>query len=339
MKKLVLAALLSSVAWPSYAASIEVNQKVVTIDGVIDFGDFEAFQSKTSFLNNATVVLRSNGGRLVPAIKIGETIRAKGYATYVDEHCASACALIWLAGQQRYMSPTAQIGFHAAYNENSGQEGGIANALVGAFLTKMGLPYEAVIYATVAAPNSMKWLTLADAKQLGIDVTIINPESALGQNGQPAAVHMSLEEQALFFVNSYFASWNTSYYQQVLNERYWDVVSYYGQLTSKRDILIDKQKALEQWPQRSYRVRPDTTDVRCGVSECSVSGVVDWEAMSQAKRSVGYANFEYLLRLWPPGGSGTDDKLRIVTENGRVLQQQVTDRCDNANRILPRSCR
>ena len=337
MKKLVLTALLSSVAWPGHAASIEVGQQVVTIDGVIDFGDFETFQSKAGFLNNATVVLRSNGGRLVPAIRIGETIRSKGYSTYVDERCASACALIWLAGQQRYMSPTAQIGFHAAYNENSGQEGGMANALVGAFLAKMGLPYEAVIYATVAAPDSMKWLTVADAKRLGIDVTVINPEPALGQKKQPAVVQPTLEDQALFFVSYYFASWNTSHYQQVLGDLYWDIVSYYGQLTSKRDILIDKQKTLEQWPQRSYRVRPDTTDVRCAVSECTITGVVDWEALSQTKRSVGYANFEYLLRLGPLDGSGTDDKLRIAVENGRVLQRQVTDRCDT-NRRLPWSC-
>jgi hypothetical protein len=78
--------------------------------------------------------------------------------------------------------------------------------------------------------------------------------------------------------------------------------------------------------------------VRCGLSECSVTGVVDWEAYSQTKRSVGYANFEYILRLRPPGDSSADDKLRIASENGRVLQQQVTDRCDNANTRYPSTC-
>src|SRR5262249_13662715 len=67
-------------------------------------------------------------------------------------------------------------------------------------------------------------------------------------------------------------------------------------------------------------------------------GVVDWEALSQTKRSVGYANFEYLLRRGPLDGSGTDDKLRIAAENGRVLQRQVTDRCGKANRRVPSSC-
>jgi ATP-dependent protease ClpP protease subunit len=315
-----------------------VNRQVVTIDGEIEFGDLETFQSKTNSLNDATVVLRSSGGRLVPAIRIGETIRSKGYSTYVDEHCASACALIWLAGQPRYMSPSAQIGFHAAYNENSGQEGGMANALVGAFLTKMELSYEVVIYATVAAPDSMKWLTPADAKRLGIDVNVIDPDPALGQNTQPATKRQTLEDQALFFVSYYFSSWNTNYYQHALDELYLDLVSYYGQLTSKRAILIDKQKLLEQWPQRSYKVRPNTTDVRCGVSECSLTGVVDWEASSQTKRSVGYANFQYVLRLWPRGGAGADDKLKIAAEDGRVLQRQETDRCGSASRIFTWGC-
>jgi hypothetical protein len=338
MKKLVLTALLSSVAWPGHAATIEVSRQVVTIDGEIDTGDVEEFQSKTSSLNDATVLLRSRGGRLVPALRIGEAIRSKGYSTYVNEYCASACALIWLAGQPRYMSPTAQIGFHAAYDENSGQEGGMANALVGAFLTKMGLPYEAVIYATVAAPNSMKWLTLADAKRLGIDVNIIHPEHALVQNTQPSPNGPTLEDQALRFVSYYFASWNTNYYRQVFDDLYLDSVLYYGQLTSKRDILIDKQRVLEQWPQRSYKVRPDATDVRCSVSECGVTGVVDWDASNQTRRSVGYANFQYVLRLRAAAAAGFDYKLRIAREDGRVLQRQVTDRCDTANRRYQSSC-
>src|SRR5215468_9600786 len=177
MKKFALTALLASLAWPCHAASIEVNQATITIDGDIDFGDFEAFESKAGALSQATVILTSNGGRLVPAIKIGEMIRQKGFATYVHEYCASACTFMWLAGTQRYMATTAQIGFHAAYDDRTGQEGGMANAIVGAYLTKLGLPYEAVIYATVAAPDSMRYLTVADAKRVGIDVNIsaLNP--------------------------------------------------------------------------------------------------------------------------------------------------------------------
>jgi uncharacterized protein len=69
------------------------------------------------------------------------------------------------------MAPGAQIGFHAAFNAESGQESGVGNALVGAYLRGIGLPYKAVAYIATAPPNSMTWLSLADAKQYGIDVT------------------------------------------------------------------------------------------------------------------------------------------------------------------------
>jgi hypothetical protein len=86
--------------------------------------------------------------RELGTLEIGESIRLKAFTTFVPENarCASACALAWLGGVQRYMAPGAQIGFHAAYNAKSGQETGVGNALVGAYLNKIGLPYEAVIY-------------------------------------------------------------------------------------------------------------------------------------------------------------------------------------------------
>jgi hypothetical protein len=63
-----------------------------------------------------------------------------------------------------------RIGFHAAYSSKTGQETGVGNALVGAYLNKIGLPYSAVIYISQAAPNSMTWLSIADAEKQGIDV-------------------------------------------------------------------------------------------------------------------------------------------------------------------------
>lgn len=326
MKKIVLAALLSGLAWPCLAASIDVKQAVVTIDGDMDFGDFEAFQSKTRFLSQATVLLRSDGGRLIPAIRIGEVIRAKGWATLVQEYCSSACSLVWLAGAERYMTANAQIGFHAAYDDRTGQEGGMANAIVGAYLTKIGLPYEAVMYATVAAPNSMRYLTAADAKRVGIDVNVVNPEPALASRPPPGPKQSSLEDQALSFVNYYFATWNSQYYPQMFDDLYWETVSYYGKIASKADILTDKQRFMSRWTTRSYKVRPGTISAKCSASECNVAGIFDWDAFDQSKRSVGAASFEYLLRPWPLGGAGTDDKLKISSENGMILERKIFDR-------------
>jgi ATP-dependent protease ClpP protease subunit len=326
MKQLAVAALLSSMVWPCFAARIEVNQATIAIDGDIEFGDFEVFQSKTRFLSQATVILKSNGGKIVPAIKIGEVIRQKAFATYVEDYCASACTLIWLAGSQRYMAATAQIGFHAAYNNDTGQEAGMANAIVGAYLTKIGLPYEAVIYATVAKPDDMRWLTVADAKRVGISVTVVNPEPVAAQSPKPANTQPSLKEQALTFVRYYFANWNTNSYPQVFDDLYWDSADYFGQITSKKDILADKLRVIETWPVRNYKLR--SAEATCSLTECSVSGIVDWVASNQNKRSTGSADFQFVLRPWPLGGAGTDDKLRISGEYGKVLSSSMSDKCE-----------
>lgn len=121
------------------------------------------------------MLLKSNGGDLVTAIRIGEMVRARGFPTFVTDTCASACTLIWLAGSQRYMSSHAGIGFHQASRRDTGEVSGTGNALVGSYLTRLGLSYNAVLYATSAPPDDIKWMTPADARYVGIDVRVLDP--------------------------------------------------------------------------------------------------------------------------------------------------------------------
>ena len=70
------------------------------------------------------------------------------------------------------MQRGAKIGFHAAYIENRGSrtESGVGNALVGSYLTQIGLHEASVIYVTKAAPTQLTFLTLQDAQRIGIEV-------------------------------------------------------------------------------------------------------------------------------------------------------------------------
>jgi hypothetical protein len=77
------------------------------------------------------------------------------------------------------MGPGARIGLHAASDTKSGQVTGVGNALLGAYLNRVGLPYSAVVYVAQARPDSVTWLSFADAKRLGIEVTLLN--SAAGR--------------------------------------------------------------------------------------------------------------------------------------------------------------
>jgi hypothetical protein len=189
MKQASIAALLlaTTALCPSRAAQINVytdDGTAVTISGQINVDDFEAFKIKAGPLGSkAVVVLSSPGGNVVAAIQIGEFIRLRGWATAVLDECDSACAMIWLGGVNRVMAPTAKIGFHAA--SVNGQEKGIGNALVGAYLNRIGLGYDAVAFATAASPNDITYLTPSEAKRVGIDVRVIEPKSTQQANTQP----------------------------------------------------------------------------------------------------------------------------------------------------------
>jgi psiF repeat len=178
LMRLIILFLALTIGSAAHAATISVKPAangepaLVTVDGNLQANDGDQFRSKTSFLSKAIVSFRSDGGSVVAGIRIGESIRLKGFTTVVagNARCASACAIAWLGGTPRIMGAEARVGFHAAYSSETGQETGVGNALVGAYLSRIGLPYSAVIYITQAAPNSMTWLSIVDAEKQGIDV-------------------------------------------------------------------------------------------------------------------------------------------------------------------------
>jgi ATP-dependent protease ClpP protease subunit len=167
-----LSALLASAASPVLGAQIDARNEVIHLVGQINSNDFEVFKVKAGQMGKGAVILDSPGGSLLAALQIGEMIRLRGWSTYVVGECSSACAMIWLGGVQRYMTPTAKIGFHAA--SVNGQEKGMGNALVGAYLNRIGLGYEAVIFATTASPDDITYLTPDDAKRVGIEVSVVS---------------------------------------------------------------------------------------------------------------------------------------------------------------------
>jgi hypothetical protein len=146
--------------------------RFIIVRGVINEGDADAFSSKAlpGFPKQRVFVgLESDGGAAMEALNIGTTIRKRGFDTLVLKTCASACALIWLAGHTRWAGPKAAIGFHAIYyGEGNISSGG--NALVGAYLRDLGLSLKAIRYLTQAPPDGMEWLSIESAYKHDIKV-------------------------------------------------------------------------------------------------------------------------------------------------------------------------
>lgn len=137
-------------------------------------GDAEKFLTATDGATNAVVLFESNGGDLQTGLDIGSLVRMRGYATAVldGQSCYSACALAWLGGTKRIVGTDGHVSFHAAYilEDGNARESGVANALVGAYLSKLGLKEDAVIFLTSAPPDDFNELDAQWSADLGIEV-------------------------------------------------------------------------------------------------------------------------------------------------------------------------
>jgi len=312
----------------SYPKGDEVA--LVTVEGEIVPNDEKEFQQKVSTVPKAVVAFQSSGGNVVAALRIGKLIRLRNFTTVVpdDMRCASACALAWLGGTNRLMGATARIGFHAAYDEDTGQETGAGNALVGAYLSQIGLPDVAVYYITKAAPTSMTWLNPADAQKVGIDVSVLDAEpTARGEPSTPeqSSAALQLHQRAREFIQAWYQtiSGPDEDITPILNRIYSDTVRYFGKEMSRQDVITEQQRFLARWPVRQYIPKDGTVMINCDASAlvCSATGVIQFDARSTARnrRSSGEAMFEYLLRF----SSVYEKTPTIVSEDGKLLSRNL----------------
>lgn len=150
----------------------------IILSGEIMKSDSVEFSRIADFYKMAAVLFRSPGGDLRAGLEIGETIRLRKFSAGVAPGtvCASACALAWLGGTERYMSQTSLIGFHASYYVAPNGEAAVSaigNALIGRYLTRLGLPVPVIEYATRADPHELELLTPEAAKAIGLELTVL----------------------------------------------------------------------------------------------------------------------------------------------------------------------
>jgi hypothetical protein len=195
LPRLILAAVFACIAgaMPAEAAEFRVTKghgfdglPTLYLEGDIEPGDFDKFAPLAAKLPpKSSVALNSNGGLIREALMIGEMIRAKKLDTVALNVCASACGLIWVAGIRHGGFVDSHIGFHSAYRNDTGQVSGGANALVGAYLSRLGFSTSAIYYMTKTDPESMEWLTLEKARELGIKVIHAAGDKGIASTEKP----------------------------------------------------------------------------------------------------------------------------------------------------------
>jgi hypothetical protein len=327
----VLAIVVSLLASQAHAANIEVKHvdaaaALIMVEGDLELGDIEIFRSQVAPLSKATVAFRSDGGSLLAGIRIGMLIRVKNFTTIVPDaaQCASACAVAWLGGAHRFLGAGSKVGFHAAYVQKAGgaTESGPGNAVLGAYLDQIGLPEDAIVYITQAAPNSMKWLNMEDAAQHGIEVALLPPPDAAAPADSVVAASQDQPQQSLAgrasaLVVSLAARWSGPNAEtlRALDGLYVDKVFYHGKLVPRQAVLVDKRRFAERWPQRSYKIRPHSLSATCNATSevCRVQGIMDRELANPAAntKSQDVANFDFSV-------ARSGDALKIAAETSAV---------------------
>jgi hypothetical protein len=331
----MLALLLCSVVTYAQAASIHVEQLssgtiLVTVEGVLVASDSDEFGAKVAPLSSATVIFNSDGGNLIAGMKIGQLIRLRKFETWIpnDAKCASACAVAWLGGTRRLMGTSALIGFHAAARD--GKESGIGNALMGKYLADLGFSYNTIAHMTKATPNSMTWMNAREAERIGIELTVLDSRttatrgSVIGELSSPKDLLSRQQERAGEFLTELYSAISSSNSEalSVLSGAYDETVNYFGKPTSRNQILAYYSRILDRWPQRAYKPRGGSVDIRCdsGALACVAKGTLDFDARSPARneRYRGAAKFEFGLKFPAP-----DAAPMITTETGAVLERRV----------------
>lgn len=145
----------------------------VLASGPIEAGsedEFGRFLRRERIAPGAVVILDSDGGDVLAALRMGARIRQEGLDTEVqakgaavaEGHCASACVYIFMGGLSRSVAPEARIGVHQMYGRHvdlSSTDSQALTALIAVHLKRCGGGMDLLISALRTPPERMHWLS------------------------------------------------------------------------------------------------------------------------------------------------------------------------------------
>lgn len=165
----------------AHSASIKViaakdGKVIVSLSGEIAEGDVDAFRAELRKVNDSGklvsgVRLNSVGGSLLEGVKLAEAVKFAKIASNVASNatCASACFLVFAAGDTKYVNYTARVGVHGA-SDRSGNETQSSNAAtvsMAKVAKELGVPPAIIGRMVVTPPSEMVWLSPADLQSMG----------------------------------------------------------------------------------------------------------------------------------------------------------------------------
>lgn len=143
---------------------------IITLSDEITKDDGARFIELTKEIKRALVILSGPGGSFRAGVMIGTEVYNKKYHTYVpeDTDCASACALVWLAGNVRTIGLGSAVVFHTPYRaDDPTHADGTGSVLQGIYLASLGYSYEQAISLFGHGPmNVHAYVTTASGNRI-----------------------------------------------------------------------------------------------------------------------------------------------------------------------------
>jgi hypothetical protein len=140
-------------------ATISVQGRTISIDGWLTAGTAQRFSSVLDAnveVNQLT--LTSPGGRLREAVDIAAVVKSRRMSTTVLSECSSACTLIFLASESRFLEADSSIGFHSPSGTGvSDDEARSSTPSMQLAYERVGLPAE-FIERALTTPSTSLWL-------------------------------------------------------------------------------------------------------------------------------------------------------------------------------------
>jgi hypothetical protein len=146
--------------------------------------------------NSAIKVLHlvSNGGSVYYARQMQYLVHDRGLTTVVDAHCLSACALVFLGGVERYMTPGAKLGFHRESADGESQaEINMVEESDAQFMRAMGIS-DAFVEKAFSTPSSDIWIPSVEELK---NAHVINDVSTRFATPEDVKLPANLAEQVL----------------------------------------------------------------------------------------------------------------------------------------------
>lgn len=152
----------------------------ITIEGEIATGDTDKLKAIIRTVNDSGrsvhgVRLNSIGGNLAEGVALSDIVRFAKVLTVVPPgaQCASACFIVFAAGNEKFASYTAFVGVHGA-SDSSGKEtvlSGAATVSMARIVKDLGVPPAIIGKMVVTPPDKIIWLSPDELRSMHVAMT------------------------------------------------------------------------------------------------------------------------------------------------------------------------